>query len=69
MKLGEISITMSAYRISFIFKIIQINQYTLTDLKDKILTFEGEVLNFNKFKEIIRFNTWRKLKELFSSND
>ena len=42
MKLREISITMLVYRISFFFKIIQIIQCTLTDLKEKTLNFEEE---------------------------
>ena len=66
MKLREIGFAMFAYRISFIFIIIQLIKCTPTNLKEETLNFEGEGLNFNEFKEMIGFNPWSRLKEFFS---
>ena len=65
MKLTEIW----SLEVSLIFRIAQIIQRALIDLKEEALNFEREGINFDKFKEMIGFNAWSKLKELFSSND
>ena len=65
MKLTEIW----SLEVSLIFRIAQIIQRTIIDLKEEALNFEREGINFDKFKEMIVFNAWNKLKELFSSND
>ena len=65
MKLTEIW----SLEVSLIFRIAQIIQRALIDLKEEALNFERERINFDKFKEMIGFNVWSKLKELFSSND
>ena len=65
MKLTEIC----SLEVSLIFRIAQIIQRTIIDLKEEALNFEREGINFDKFKEMIGFNAWSKLKELFSSND
>tara|TARA_B110000116_G_scaffold197947_1_gene172705 strand:- start:108 stop:305 length:198 start_codon:yes stop_codon:yes gene_type:complete len=65
MKLTEIW----SLEVSLIFRIAQIIQRTIIDLKEEALNFEREGINFDKFKEMIGFNAWSKLKELFSSND
>ena len=65
MKLTEIW----SLEVSLIFRIAQIIQRALIDLKEEALNFEREGINFDKFKEMIVFNAWTKLKELFSSND
>ena len=65
MKLTEIW----SLEVSLIFRIAQIIQRTIIDLKEEALNFERKGINFDKFKEMIVFNAWGKLKELFSSND
>ena len=65
MKLTEIW----SLEVSLIFRIAQIIQCALIVLKVEVLNFEREGINFDKFKEMIVFNAWSKLKELFSSND
>ena len=65
MKLTEIW----SLEVPLIFRIAQIIQRALIDLKEEALNFERERINFDKFKEMIGFNAWSKLKELFSSND
>jgi len=65
MKLTEIW----SLEVSLIFRIAQIIQRTIIDVKEEALNFEREGINFDKFKEMIGFNAWSKLKELFSSND
>jgi hypothetical protein len=65
MKLTEIW----SLEVSLIFRIAQIIQRTIIDLKEEALNFEREGINFDKFEEMIVFKAWSKLKELFSSND
>ena len=65
MKLTEIW----SLEVSLIFRIAQTIQCALIVLKEEALNFEREGINFDKFKEMIGFNAWSKLKELFSSND
>jgi hypothetical protein len=45
------------------------NSACTNDLKEEKLNFGGEGVEFDEFKEMIGFNAWSKLKELFSSND